>query len=282
MTVELRQISEAQGELTQVASLGMYDAAPVQAANDRLWAAITEHLSRDGVDVPPRLTRDRDLGDIWRDPHLLLAQTCGYPLTTSLKDAVQVVATPLYAAPGCVGALHRSAIIVRARSGIDALEDLRGRRCVINSHDSNTGMNLLRAEVAPLAREGRFFGSVEVSGSHAASAVAVAAGQADVAAVDAVTWALLKRHQPSVVAGLKVVAWTRPSPGLPLITAATTPAEVVAALRRALQAVADDPALTQARDALLLDGFAVLPTRAYDRISELEHEAAHQGYSALA
>jgi hypothetical protein len=39
------------------------------------------------------LTRDRPLPEIWAAPDLLLAQTCGYPLMTSLGKSVVPVAT---------------------------------------------------------------------------------------------------------------------------------------------------------------------------------------------
>jgi hypothetical protein len=55
---------------------------------------------------PVRRGRDERLAgpvlpDHWVEPHLLLSQTCGYPLRYVLKDHVRLVATPCYAAPGC-------------------------------------------------------------------------------------------------------------------------------------------------------------------------------------
>jgi hypothetical protein len=56
----------------------------------------------------------------------------------------------------------------------------------------------------------------------------------------------------------------------------------VAALRRALARVADDPALAQVRASLLLDGFDVLPENAYAAVLALEESAARLGYRELA
>ncbi|WP_312164539.1 PhnD/SsuA/transferrin family substrate-binding protein [Phenylobacterium sp.] len=268
--------------LQSLASLAMYDRPSLRAANDTLWSAIAERLASEGMDAPRELSRDVDLYDVWRNPSLLLAQTCGYPLTTTLKDAVRIVATPRYLAPGCAGAFHRSAIVVGGRSGVQELEALRGARCVINSRDSNTGMNLLRAKIAPLSREGRFFGEVQVSGSHAASLAAVAAERADVAAIDAVTLALIARDEPDLVSAVRIVGWTRACPGLPLVTAATTTAAGVLALRRALNAVAADPQLAATRSALLLDGFTVLSAAQYRQVACLERQAVERGYPELA
>ena len=100
--------------MTAVASLGMYAEAALNAANDRLWEAIASRLRDRGVtDIPPALERQRSLDDVWRDPDLLLAQSCGYPLVTRYRERLRYLATPRYAAPGCVGGAYRSRIIVR-------------------------------------------------------------------------------------------------------------------------------------------------------------------------
>ena len=238
----------------------MYDFPEVRRATDALWGGIARRVEG----APAALTRGRDLDAVWTDPGLLLAQTCGYPLVTALKGRVSLVATPRYVAAGCEGARYRSAIVVRADDGARGLADVRGRRCAVNSLDSNSGMNLLRGAVSDLCDAGtRFFGGMVLTGAHAASLRAVAQGEADVAAIDCVTWALLGRVRPAAVAGLRVLGWSAASPGLPLITAMGGD---VAGLRAALEAVAVDPGLAWAREALLLEGFSVLPADAYDVI----------------
>ena len=253
------------------ASLGMYDEPEFAAANDALWEAVAARL--DLPRVPARLTRSRPLPALWTDPDLLLAQTCGWPLVTTLAGRVRVVATPRYALPGCEGAMHRAWIVVRAGDSAAGPADLRGRAFAVNGWDSNSGMNLPRALFAPLAGGGRFFGAVRVTGAHRASLAAVQAGVADAAAVDCVTFGLLARHAPGAVAGLRVVAETPPSPALPFITRADAPAAEVAALRAAL----DHP-----HPALGLLGVADLPADAYAALRDLADGAAASGYPALA
>ena len=252
-----------------VAALPMYDLPELAQANDALWSAIAQRLQARGVEAPVELTRDRPLDELWLDPELLMAQTCGYPLVTRLAGRVCLLATPSYQAEGCSGPLHRSAIVVRRDDPATSLADLFNRRCVINSPDSNTGMNLLRAAVAPFAQRGRFFGDVSVSGAHSASAEAVARDEADVAAIDAVTWAHLRRFRPGVTDALRVLAWTAASPGLPLISARTTSRTILRTLRRVLFEVAADPALREARAELRLTGFCLLPRSKYQAITRL-------------
>jgi ABC-type phosphate/phosphonate transport system substrate-binding protein len=193
-----------------------------------------------------------------------------------------VVATPSYAAPGCKGPFHRAAVIVRAASAAGSLAEFRGRICAVNSPASNTGMNLLRAEIARIAGGQRFFGGVMQTGSHAASVEQVASGAADLASIDAVTLALLQRHRPDLTRAVRVLAWTAASPGLPLISSRTWGDDLHAALRQALSDVAADPAMRSVRESLLLDGFVQLPEAVYDAVLALEASAARAGYPELA
>ena len=77
-------------------------------------------------------------------------------------------------------------------------------------------------------------------------------------------------------------SWTEATPSLPLVTRAAAPEAEVAALRSALDAAAADPDVAEARAALALEGFEVLPLAAYGRILELERAAAEAGYPTLA
>ena len=266
-----------------IVGLPMYDFPEIRETTDAFWTALATRLRAAGVSgVPNELTRPQDISAFWRDPRLLLGQTCGYPLTAHLKDAVRIVATPVYRAPGCMGAEHRSVVITHADRDRRALDEFRGAVCAINGFDSNTGMNLLRAMIAPLAKSERFFRDVIVTGAHVASLEAVAAGRADIAAIDCVTFEHLRRLRPHLTARVQVMAESSSSPALPLITSASIGDATMEALRIALADIAADPELASVRDALLISGFEVLPSGAYDRILALEAESAAAGYPALA
>jgi len=268
--------------LAPLAALPMYDLPELQAANDALWGGIAMRLAADGLEeVPARLTRTTELEALWTSPALLLAQTCGYPLVTTLGAQVQVVATPRYRAPGCEGPFRRSAIVVRAHEPAHRLADLRGARGAVNDMMSDSGMNLFRAAIAPLAGEQPFFRSLVVTGAHLASVEAVAFGEADVAAIDAVTWAHIGDLRPDLAWRLRVLEWTDRTPGLPLITAAASGPRTLAALRRALAEVAADPQLAEAREILRLEGFSLLPRHYYQLTSHMEARAQALGYPFL-
>jgi len=265
------------------ATLPMYDLPEARAATAAWWAGLARHLRARGVDgVPYTLSDLPDRSQGWLSPDLILSQTCGYPLTHDLAGKVRYVATPVYDAPGCSGTDYRSALVVRADSPVQALADLRGAVCAVNGTDSHSGYNVLRHAVAPLADGRAFFTRVAVTGSHRNSIAAVAAGEADMAAIDCVTFALISRYAPRDVAKVRVLAYSAPAPGLPYITSAGADDVTVATLRLACRDAVADPALADIRAALFIAGFAVLDDGAYDAMPAMEAAARARGYPQLA
>lgn len=264
-----------------IAALPMYDFPWVAKANDALWAAVAVRLRHAGVEAPARLTRAGDPAAQWRDPGLILGQTCGYPYVTELRDAVALIATAEYAFPGCEGANHRSFLVARARDPRRDLASFRGARAALNAWDSNTGMNLFRATIAPVARGAPFFGAIVVTGSHQASVAAVAEDRADLASIDCVSFALLQRGRPEFTERVMVIAESPLSPCLPFIASARLPSSTIDAVRRALLAALADPDLFEARAALGLTGARPTTAADYERVVAVERKAAAAGYPRL-
>ncbi len=142
-------------------------------------------------------------------------------------------------------------------------------------------MNLFRATIAPIARRARFFAAVIVTGSHEASLEAVAEGRADLAAIDCVTFGLMKRLRPGLIGRVAVVAESVASPGLPFIAAAGLPESTAAAVRQALFAALADPGLAAPLGALGLTGVRLTTSADYQRICDIEQDAEAAGYPAL-
>jgi ABC-type phosphate/phosphonate transport system substrate-binding protein len=268
----------------RIASLAMYrDPPAIAAATRAFWGWIAAALRTSGLgDVPERLDETTAHDAAWRSPRLLLAQTCGYPLVTRLRDTVRLVATPAYDHHGCHGAMNGSFLVVRADAAASTLAEWRGTVAAINDPASNSGMNLLRHAIAPHAIGGRFFGRVIETGSHMASIAMVAQGRADIAAIDCVTYGNLARFAPETVSGVRVLAETAKTPGLPFITRADASDAEVAALKDALRAFAQDPETAPLRETLGLSGFEFLALSDYDAVLAIEAEAIALGYPALA
>ena len=232
----------------------MYDRPETRAANDRLWSLAAAHL--DGA--PEHLTRDMDLSEVWTHPDLLLSQTCGLPFALGLHTQVQLVAAPDFRLDDCPPGYYRSAIVTR-RGETRRLPDLLSRDPIINDRISQSGHNALirfaETQGAPLAPP-------QQSGSHRASAQAVAEGRAGIAAIDANTWRMIARWD-GFADTLTVVAHTPPTPAMPFICGPKAdPTAIRQALAQAISALAPDD-----RDTLGLHGLADVPKSAYLAVS---------------
>ncbi|MEM9579204.1 MAG: PhnD/SsuA/transferrin family substrate-binding protein [Pseudomonadota bacterium] len=230
------------------AMLGMYDMPGVDTANDALWAAIRAALGHG----PDRLTRDRDVWDIWRDPGLILAQTCGFPYRAQLHGTVHKLATPDYVLPDCPPGYYRSVFVVQSTSDMRELKDCSGRIFAFNDALSQSGW---AAPQHALRSAGVQVGQLLETGGHAASLAAVARGVADVTSVDLHSYRLLQ-HTGACPDNLRVIAQTDPTPSLPYICGLTQDAGVIrAALTRALG--------TPGAEALGLQGLVDIPDKTY-------------------
>lgn len=264
-----------------IACLPWYAMPETEPAQDALWAVVASHLRHAGIEAPAGLARDVPVPGVFCDPDLLMAQCCGYDLVYGFAASLTPLATPCHAAPGCEGASYRSFVLVRDDSRATDLADLRGTTVAVNSFNSHSGTNALRALVAPLARGGRFFGAVRATGAHRASLALLLAGEADVMAMDCVLHALLAKHRPAALAGTRILAVTDSAPAPPLVTSARAAGPRVDRMREAILAAISDPASAEPLAALLIAGVAVLQPSAYLRIVEVEGEALRSGYFEL-
>ena len=268
--------------MTLSASFPMYDFEEVRGAHEILWSSVARRLQTAGVEgVPAALDRSRSVHDLWTDPGLLLSQCCGADLVGRYAGTLTLVATPLYRAPGCDGCLYSSVVLVAEDSPATEVSDLRNAVCVVNSHESHSGANALRALVAPLSQRGRFFSRIVTSGSHPASVTAVARGEADIAAIDCVTYACLERYHPSLLQGTRRLCYTERAPGIPFVTRAGSDLDRIRQLQDALLEAFEEPEVRAAGAAVFIDGVDILPLSAYDRIVEFQRLAAAQGYPEL-
>jgi ABC-type phosphate/phosphonate transport system substrate-binding protein len=266
-----------------LAALPMYDFPWTAAANDALWRAVALRLRERNVAAPLHLTRNLPLAETWSHEGLLFGQACGYPYVKRLRAHAALIATPSYDFPGCDGADHCGFIVALRDGGRKkALGAFAGARAACNAPDSNSGMNLFRAALAPLARGGRFFSEMIWTGSHRESLRAVAGKRADLACVDCVSFGQMQIGEPDLIARVEVVERTSLSPGLPFIASSRLPEDVRDAVRAALLEALSDTDLSPALRTLRLAGVKVLKRADYDRVAAFESEAIGLGYPELA
>ncbi|MEM9782912.1 MAG: PhnD/SsuA/transferrin family substrate-binding protein [Pseudomonadota bacterium] len=267
---ELGNQSQAAAPVQQalVGGLPMYDLPGCDAANDALWHALVQATARRGMELPKARSRGPDQSALAAGPGLTLAQICGLPFAKAPTGTLQLVATPVYHAPGCVGAAYRSVLIGPAGS---TLAEAAAGVAAINEPGSQSGHLALRRTLALL--RGVRPEQALLTGSHRASVHAVAAKQATLAAIDCVSWALIKVADRSAAAAVEVLGVSPAAPGLPLVTRADLPAAQVAALRGALVEVLADPSLDAVRRQLHLVGMERVDEAAYRRLLALEAAA---------
>jgi ABC-type phosphate/phosphonate transport system substrate-binding protein len=228
-----------------------------------------------------------------RDDYLFMGHTCGYPLMKSLQDLLSPICVPIFNVnadinvdgAGNDGRYYASTFITSINSEIQSLHDSYQGVAAFNGRDSNSGMNVFRHALAPLAREkgkGKpFFTRLIESGSHRQSLIEVGQGRADVAAIDSVSLALIADAWPELAAQVKGIGYSVKTCGLPFVMPnsrlkATDPKRLTLQLNEALTMLPN-----QHRQYLRLVEFVDVELIHYQSILDLEQQAIEMSYPSL-
>lgn len=198
-----------------IANLMMYQRPQLAAAHDRYWQLILRNLNEVGIDGSEHLSQNAEEFFVWKNPNLVLSQTCGMPYRIWLHDLVELVGTPDYGLDGCPPGYYRSALVVRSDDARQDIVEFSESIFAFNQTFSQSGY---AAPYWHLRKHGFWFQNRLHTEQHVKSAQAVASGRADIASLDAMSWKLMEKHD-AFAQELRVLDWTAPTPGLPLITA---------------------------------------------------------------
>ena len=198
-----------------IANLMMYRRPQLEGAHNRYWGLIRKNLQDAGIDSPEYLSQDAEEFYVWKNPDLVLSQTCGMPYRRWLHDKVALVGTPDFGVKGCPAGYYRSAIVVRKDDPRNDLVDFEDAVFAFNQTFSQSGY---AAPYWHMKAKGVWFKNQTQTEQHLKSAKVVAYGNADIASIDAVSWRLMSRYG-HFTRKLRVLEWTNPTPALPLITA---------------------------------------------------------------
>lgn len=221
----------------------MYPLAQVRQATNDLWAVIQRNLGWG----PSELEWTVLTPDVWREPDLLLAQCCGWPLATELPDSIAVVGTFDYDVPDSLQGTYRSLIVTATDRTLDELRSDPATLAAVNHYGSLSGWVSLQHVWGGQPQS-------FLTGSHIESITAVRDGRAQIASIDAVSWNLFEEFEPARVAGLRLIGQGPRVPCLPIFVPAHH-ADKVPELRAAFAAAVADPAVADARRALRIRGF---------------------------
>lgn len=236
----------------------MYDLPRVQFAWDALWGATRDALRARGIEAPDALTRQLAPMDSWAAHNLLIGQICNLPYRALYRGqaaghGLSALGCLDHGIEGCLPGYYRSVIIVQEDDPATCPAQVQGYALAYNEPLSHSGWGAVWSwaqthgvQLCPTQR----------TGAHALSLAALQNGRAQIASVDILTW---RYADPAQRAGLRVLDYSAPAPGMTYITRAPDPAPIRAALAQAVDALPEAP-----RAALGLRGFAPLPDLAYD------------------
>jgi ABC-type phosphate/phosphonate transport system substrate-binding protein len=239
-----------------LASLPMYDRPENAAAHDAFWALVRDRLRARGIAAPDALDRATHHMDGWARPDLVLGQICNLPYRAQFRDRVTVIGAADYGLPDTPPGHYHSVFVVRADDPARSPQECAGYAMAFNEGLSQSGWG---APSDWAAAHGLTLHPRLHTGGHVASLQAVATGQADLAAIDAISFRNFLRWVPAARA-VRVIGRTHSSPGMTFITApGRDPAPFRAAIAGAITALDD-----AARDLMGLRAIVTLPPADYD------------------
>lgn len=264
-----------------IANARMYAVAP---AAEAAWQALIAHVAEEAEvalayePYPAPLP----LEELWRRPDLGLVQMCGYPIALGIAK-VQPIAAPIPALAWAQGrAAYRSDLIVRADNPCVTIEDAFAGTLGWTVAHSHSGFNALRFHLLPhVARRGApLFRAVKGNLVTARRILdGVREGAIDIGPLDAFWHALIARHAPGLVAGIRVLESTALAPMPAFVASPALPACSVDRLRAAAAAAHTRPWFAELAEALLIEGLAPVTQESFAPTLEWDRAARAAGYS---
>ena len=194
-----------------------------------------------------------------------LSHICGLPLLSQFQGRLTPLCAPHFDVEGIDGVEYFSYFMVREDSCIQSVKQSRGSVVAVNSIDSNSGMGVLRHELKKNCGANQlefFFREIIYSGAHVDSVQCLINGEADIASIDAVTYAYFQRINPELDKLLRIVGSSVKMTSPPFVTQTNNPicdpAGFTKKLNRALAALSP----TQ-RELLNIKAFAEVSLKDY-------------------
>jgi ABC-type phosphate/phosphonate transport system substrate-binding protein len=264
----------------RIANARMYSVTP---AVEQAWRELLERVAADAGESFEYLPypAPQPLEHLWTRPDLGCVFMCGLPIARQLAPVVPLAA-PVPRAPWAAGrAVYRTDLIVRADAPWQSLAETFVGRAGWTVEHSHSGFNAFRHHLLPHRTPGRARLYREMHGGLVTARNvldSVREGRIDVGPLDAYWHLLIARHQPSLVAGVRVLESTAIAPAPAFVTGVRTPAATVDALRAAFAAASRRPWFGALADELLLDGFEAVDASSYALTREWERQAIEAGY----
>lgn len=258
----------------------MYAVTPAVEAQ---WRTLLEHVTRAAgveLDYLP-YPAPQPLETLWARPDLGCVFMCGYPVALQLTDVVPIAAPVPRADWAARRPVYRSDLIVREDSPFRTLADTFGGRAGWTVEHSHSGFNAFRHHLLAYRTASRpALYDEMVPNLITARAIldAVREGRIDVGPLDAYWHLLIRKHNPALTAGVRVLESTAVATLPAFVAGSNAPESIVTALRAAFADASRQEWFGAIADELLLDGFAPVTAADYARTLEWDREAKRAGY----
>lgn len=217
------------------------------------------------------------LAELWTRPDLGCAFMCGYPYMKARRRP-HLLAAPMPAGQRYGGrAVYATDFVVRADTTFATLRETFGGRLGFTVDSSHSGFNAMRHHLLQYrsVERPRLFGE-SFGPLHTPRRVidALLSKRIDVGPLDSYALDLMRRHDPGLVEGIRVIESTAFVPAPPLVAAPDCPDDAVQRLRSALVTFNH----TRHDEELCLQGFAPVTAADYQLLLRWEQDAEAAGY----
>ena len=217
-----------------------------------------------------------EVNELLKQRKVDLAFVCAGPYVKGKADfGMEIIAVPV-----CQGERdYHGYIIVNNNSGIQTLEQLRGKIFALTDPDSNTGCLIAQYYLADYHETFEsYFKETFFTYSHDNSIKAVSEGLADGASVHSLIWEFINKVDPALTSHTRIIKKSSPYGMPPIVVHPALEEEKKEKLRTLFFTLHQDPEGSQILNAMLIDRFEPGNDADYNSVREMqEFVASHKG-----
>ena len=209
-----------------------------------------------------------EVNDMVEKREVDIAFVCSGPYVLGhAKFGMEIVAVPVVAG----GKVYYSYIIANKTGPVNSFDDLKGRKFAFTDPDSNTGCLVPRFMLAQRgAKPAAFFSETFYTHSHDNSVKAVAAREADGAAVDSLIWEFMNATDPTFTSQTKIVLKSPPYGIPPVVVHPALDASLKQSLKRLFLTLHTDAAARPLLQRLRIERFEEGSNELYQTVREMQ------------
>jgi ABC-type phosphate/phosphonate transport system substrate-binding protein len=266
--------------MTFIANARMYAVSPEAEAS---WQSLIAHVAEDaGISFSYHpYPAPQPLEDLWRRVDIGCVQMCGYPIALEVANVIPL-ASPIPAALWAEGKpVYRTDLIVRKDAPYKELADTFGGTVGWTVEHSHSGFNALRHHLLQYRTEARtqlYQQSIGNLITARGIVDAVLDGTIDIGPLDAYWHMLIRKYDPKLTEGIRILQSTDTAPMPAFVAAPTVAADDIVRMREAFSVAHARPWFDQFRDALLISGFAHVTRETFDQTMAWDRAAKAAGY----